>query len=234
MMHKILTSLLLIVYLSPCAAGTYTATSVADRDHYVNRAKASLFLSRTTFGPIMSDIQGLSDAQIQALPEHDIENLAADIASEIAAGGTELEAEKRAYEAWIDNQITITPTSLRETTYNMLLVDGQENNTSSSTPTSYRHFSWWHMAFTAEDHLRQRMAWALSQIFVASDGSFGGAADLSGYPGWMGPARYYDMLIDQAFTNIVVTHFIRYRLEGPHYCTVTQDGFAQANVFPSF
>lgn len=57
--------------------------------------------------------------------------------------------------------------------------------------------AWLHRALFDPDQLRQRVAWALSQILVVSDyGAF--AYERTGTPGM---AHYYDMLNDHAFRN---------------------------------
>jgi uncharacterized protein (DUF1800 family) len=55
--------------------------------------------------------------------------------------------------------------------------------------------AWWYCAVRGDDQLRQRMAWALSQIFVVSDQSnaLGGHADTL--------ASYYDTLAQNALGN---------------------------------
>lgn len=54
--------------------------------------------------------------------------------------------------------------------------------------------AWWQHALTAPDQLRQRMAWALSQILVVSQfGALDGEHE--------GITLYYDMLLDGAFGN---------------------------------
>ena len=58
-----------------------------------------------------------------------------------------------------------------------------------------RRLAWWHRAVTARDELRQRVGFALSEIFVVSD-----SVDiLIIYPNAL--AGYYDMLLDNAFGN---------------------------------
>ncbi len=54
---------------------------------------------------------------------------------------------------------------------------------------------WWINALQGEDQLRQRVAYALSQILVVSDQS--AALDIQAYS----VAHYYDLLIDNAFGN---------------------------------
>lgn len=58
-----------------------------------------------------------------------------------------------------------------------------------------RRLGWWHSTITAEDTLRQRVAFALSQIFVVSDN----VDILEVYPGAL--TTYYDNLLLNAFGN---------------------------------
>ncbi len=59
----------------------------------------------------------------------------------------------------------------------------------------FRRLAWWHRTVTASDELRQRVAFALSQIFVVSDN----VDDLIINPYAM--SGYYDMLLNNAFGN---------------------------------
>ncbi len=59
----------------------------------------------------------------------------------------------------------------------------------------FRRLAWWHRTVTASDDLRQRVAFALSQIFVVSDT----VDDLIVNPYAM--SGYYDMLLNNAFGN---------------------------------
>ncbi len=59
----------------------------------------------------------------------------------------------------------------------------------------FRRIAWWHRAVTAEDTLRQRVAFALSEIFVVSDN----VDTLIVHPYAL--ADYYDMLLVNAFGN---------------------------------
>jgi uncharacterized protein (DUF1800 family) len=88
----------------------------------------------------------------------------------------------------------------------MMLDDGWPTPflASGLSTTSYRHYAWWHAAIAAPDQLRQRMAWALAQIFVINDfnGIFNGRVlDDSGEPRFLGVVDYYDMLVGNAFGN---------------------------------
>ncbi len=58
-----------------------------------------------------------------------------------------------------------------------------------------RRLAWWHTTVTADDALRQRVAFALSQIFVVSDN----VDILEVYPNALG--TYYDMLLERSFGN---------------------------------
>ncbi len=62
-----------------------------------------------------------------------------------------------------------------------------------SIQQAHRQAMWWRHAMTAPDQLRQRMAFALSQIFVISDR----AGALVNDP--IGLAHYYDLLVQHAF-----------------------------------
>ncbi len=92
------------------------------------------------------------------------------------------------YEAWIDEQLTI-PTSLQLPYMDSLpepddLFEGQTN----------RIDAWFRNVITRNDQLRQRMAFALSQIMVVSQNSV-----LVRTP--RGLADYYDLLSRRAFGN---------------------------------
>lgn len=58
-----------------------------------------------------------------------------------------------------------------------------------------RYATWWEIVLTAPDQLRQRVAFALSEILVVSDTD----GQLSGRPQLL--AAYYDILVRQAFGN---------------------------------
>jgi hypothetical protein len=69
--------------------------------------------------------------------------------------------------------------------------------------------TWWQQSITAPDQLRQRVAFALSEIFVVSEnGTLQNHADAL--------SSYYDMLLDNAFGN--------YRTAGSRHAP-SRDGF---------
>jgi len=90
------------------------------------------------------------------------------------------------YGQWIDQQLAI-PTTLERPTVETL--DGGVQNPGQSD----RRAQWFKVAVTAPDQLRQRAAWALSQILVASDQG----NKLSQDP--VALAEYYDTLARDAF-----------------------------------
>ena len=88
-------------------------------------------------------------------------------------------------EAWIDAQMAL-PASL--------VSPYTRANSNGSNPTA-RHEAWWNNALDEPDQLRQRMAFALSQLFVVSD------VDSALANSQYGIADYYDMLATDAFGN---------------------------------
>jgi len=88
-------------------------------------------------------------------------------------------------EAWIDAQMAL-PSSLT------LPFTRANSNGSLQGP---RHDVWWNNALDQPDQLRQRVAFALSQIFVVSDLDY--ALSNAQY----GMSDYYDMLASHAFGN---------------------------------
>ncbi|MEM6545340.1 MAG: DUF1800 family protein [Pseudomonadota bacterium] len=70
-----------------------------------------------------------------------------------------------------------------------------ERNNINNFQGLYGRAAWWHTTVTGEDQLRQRVAYALSQIFVISDSV--NALFLSTYA----TSNYYDMLLRNAFGN---------------------------------
>ena len=87
--------------------------------------------------------------------------------------------------SWIDAQMAL-PASLAS--------PYTRANSNGSNPQA-RHEAWWNNALYGEDQLRQRVAFALSQLFVVSDVDF--ALANAQY----GVADYYDMLAVSAFGN---------------------------------
>lgn len=92
------------------------------------------------------------------------------------------------YSAWIDEQFG-KPQTLHRTYMDSIAANG--------TSLSQNNFfeSFWQQAITGDDQLRQRVAFALSQIFVISFQD----STVANFP--RGVASYYDMLEADAFGN---------------------------------
>lgn len=98
--------------------------------------------------------------------------------------------ESEGYSSWITNQMSLPAThTLPFVLARAALLDANP----MSSPTFQD--AWWNSSVNAPDQLRQRVAFALSEIMVVSDqnGSIANAAN--------GLASYYDTLEDNAFGN---------------------------------
>ncbi len=105
-------------------------------------------------------------------------------------------------EAWIEEQFTLAPTSHDAVVTDFLaqLEAGvfdelRENADLEDIQALFGRAAWWHITVTAPDQLRQRVAYALSQIFVISDEV--NTLLLAPY----GTSNYYDLLLEHAFGN---------------------------------
>ncbi|HET7794679.1 MAG TPA: DUF1800 domain-containing protein [Rhizobacter sp.] len=96
------------------------------------------------------------------------------------------------YSAWLNDQFT-RPAVPHRTYVDQKAADLAANGGTVS-PTNFRE-SYWRQALTGPDQLRQRAAFALSQIFVISfvDGTLANQT--------RGVTSYYDMLAEKAFGN---------------------------------
>ncbi|MEM1155955.1 MAG: DUF1800 family protein, partial [Pseudomonadota bacterium] len=90
---------------------------------------------------------------------------------------------------WIDNQLSLPATRHTGLWQSMSFDSGVGGNTFKTG------IYWCHAAIDGQDQLRQRMAWALAQIFVIGKNSLG----QDQYPErWV---KYYDIMVDNAFGN---------------------------------
>lgn len=173
------------VLLTPSLnAGTFETNSTAEASLQKRKVYASLFLHRTTFGPTIEEIDALAE--------------------EMRAKGV-----RKACSDWIDEQMAL-PASLHEPlAATMYANDGHDGTEDGVWIQRYKFHAWWHNAIRAEDQLRQRMAWALIQIFVTSEEGAGfndrnlgnGRPAGENVPRWLGVTNYYDMLVSGAFGN---------------------------------
>jgi len=128
-------------------------------------AEAGRFLIQTTFGPTQAEIDALS-------------------------GGTMADIH-----AWIDAQMSLPMSSHLDATQNDYERFTQPLGPKYHLNQQNRHAAWWGIAVNGRDQLRQRVAFALSQIFVVSENQailFDRAA---------GVAAYNDLLAGHAFGN---------------------------------
>ncbi|MBL9202558.1 MAG: DUF1800 family protein [Opitutaceae bacterium] len=133
----------------------------------VTAVDAARFLTQATFGPKKSEIDSLTGGSLNA---------------------------------WIDAQLTIPATSHRAAElaeWNAQKADAVALGRDPAdvlNALAFRRRAWHQVTLTAPDLLRQRVAFALSQILVVSDDPFGvGQTE--------GLANYYDILVNGAFGN---------------------------------
>ncbi|HEY0946163.1 MAG TPA: DUF1800 family protein [Opitutaceae bacterium] len=129
---------------------------------------AARFLMQATFGPTSGEIEAL---------------------------------RTKGYRAWLDEQIALAPTLHTP----LALADFAVNNEGGTAAgpdglntrfgSLHRLHAWWWAALHAPDQLRQRVAFALSEIFVLSDlpSQVGTRQD--------GVTHFYDLLVQGAFGN---------------------------------
>ena len=93
------------------------------------------------------------------------------------------------YDAWINNQFSLPPTHHLPAVLATISADPTK-----PYPSSLTFNTWWQSSATAPDQLRQRVAFALSEIMVVSENGVlqDNARALS---------SYYDTLLDNAFGN---------------------------------
>jgi uncharacterized protein (DUF1800 family) len=99
------------------------------------------------------------------------------------------QVQRDGYSAFLDQQFA-TPVTLQ-----LPYVDAYEAANPTLTTVDQTMESWWKATVTAPDQLRQRVAFALSEIFVVSDQS----SALDNEP--FGLSGYVDMLLNDAFGN---------------------------------
>ncbi|MFZ9932844.1 MAG: DUF1800 family protein [Chthoniobacterales bacterium] len=145
------------------------------------RRDVARFLTQATFGPTEADI----DALVTRI--------------ETQHGGDGIAG----YSAWIDEQFALDQTKLEDYTR---AADAQEWVLRGTDPINYttatgnpgnqnRRRAWWAVSVGAQDQLRQRVGFALSEIMVISDKTT--VVSQRHY----GAAHYYDMLAAHADGN---------------------------------
>jgi uncharacterized protein (DUF1800 family) len=110
----------------------------------------------------------------------------------------------KGYSAWITEQMNLPASSHREETmhdFNRNQTNGGLGNRNAITQAydrpggPHRQAAWWKISVAGPDQLRQRVAFALSEILVTSDqnGTIGQWQE--------GAAHYYDLFVTGAFGN---------------------------------
>jgi uncharacterized protein (DUF1800 family) len=104
------------------------------------------------------------------------------------------DVRNRGFAGWIAAQKTLAPTLHRPTLEQQIAALVQVDPRNGPFYRAHRVERWFNVAMNAPDQLRQRMAFALSQILVLSDVNV-----LDNNP--IGVAEYYDILVRNAFGN---------------------------------
>ncbi len=167
----------------PPGPGAVPPTDVLD-------AEASRFLAQATFGPRAEDIDNLKN-----LNDYD-----AWLNTQFGLNPSLLLPKSRAiYQAYYAACVANPPPQdvYRQPpqAWDCPETEVRSLNEIVDTYHDYFRFVWWENAIEAPDQLRQRVAFALSQILVVSSQS----ADLS--DSGFGLAAYYDVLLRHAFGN---------------------------------
>ena len=149
--------------------GTPPISDVSDSEAFLSKASTSRFLSKTTFGPSLNDIEA---------------------------------QQGQGESKWLLDQFSKTPTNYSDLTHkyfaeNEAYLDMQANEEAEGLPEleMTSTIAFWQNAITAEDQLRQRMVFALSQILVISVNQDG----LIKRPFMV--THYQDILLKHAFGN---------------------------------
>jgi len=188
---------------TPTAAGSYSAAQVVaalatgnlyveiDSAQYPSGELGGQFITGAgsqTFAPPAPppaiDLSSVSDADApRFLTQATFGPTTADVGALQAQG----------YSNWIAAQMALPETSHRAATDADFAAYPANKQTSASQQN--RQAAWWKISLTAPDQLRQRVAFALSEVLVTSDV----AASLSNQAD--GLASYYDLLASDAFGN---------------------------------
>lgn len=169
----------------PSQGITVTTSSNYTPQYWTYTASGDKTINNTGLdGPLMEASRFLSQA-----------TLGADLA-------TMQKVATQGMEAWIDDQIALPQNYLMDNLYQVYaeviewyLINGGDPAEINPRPYwTIFNYTWWENHMMAEDLLRQRVALALSEIFVLSFDS-----DLSGFGD--GLSSYYDLLLRHSFGN---------------------------------
>ncbi len=130
--------------------------------------------------PAWTDDSSNSNAAVRFLTQATFGASPADIAMVQSIG----------YAGWLNNQFALPPSH-----HLPVVLANQSADPTQPFPSSLCFNTWWQQSVTAPDQLRQRVAFALSEIMVVSENG-----TLANYYA-NGLSSYYDTLLDNAFGN---------------------------------
>lgn len=203
--------------VDPSTPGTYilryVVTDKSGNQSVVATRRVTVAVAANTEPTYPADTSGAHSTAPWSAPATITDIEAARFLKQATFGPNEAEIAKvkqMGYSKWIDEQLSLPVSSHLDHMDRMELFEGAQQRLlalskmagtlglpgavmpTTSTPlnTEDRLYSWWTLAMTAPDQLRQRVALALSEILVISDRS--GSA-LRNYP--RGCTNYYDLLV---------------------------------------
>ncbi|HZQ46230.1 MAG TPA: DUF1800 family protein, partial [Verrucomicrobiae bacterium] len=176
--------------------------STADILEILNEGKASIIVDTGNFptGEISGHFTLSSGAQVFTPPpsppawidDHSNPNAAARFLIQATFGPNSNDiaaVQSMGYSGWISNQFSLPVSHHLPYVLTNVYADPTDPYPSSSTFNA-----WWRQSITAPDQLRQRVAFALSEIMVISEN---GVLQNNAH----GLSAYYDVLLDNAFGN---------------------------------
>ena len=121
---------------------------------------------------------------------------AARLVTQATFGVTDSDIEQvksKGYSTWVSDQLALAPSASHQAFVERRLTEMQVTNARATITATEFYQSFWSQAASSPDQLRQRVKFALSQIFVISLADSNVDA--------RGAASYYDMLGQRAFGN---------------------------------
>ncbi len=230
-------------------AGEFAVANRNDVLLLTSKIQATQFLTHATFGASQADIDALA-AQMRTSGTIAAASawIDAQTASQTPAQFNAISGHSIRERTWVDDDLTqfadlYTRTGTSVATY------VYAPNTSTVTPryafsrVRYRQNAWWHRVITGNDQLRQKMAWALAQIFAVGENAVGfneeePDSNVTGGPtpqrhNFHGLADYYDIFVRHAFGSYrtVLGHVTYHGIMGD-WLSFRGNRRAQGGVFP--